>query len=229
MQIGGFQKFSMIDYPNHISAVLFTQGCNFRCPYCHNPELVDPNRMKPALDTEKIMAFLKARKTKLDAVCITGGEPTIQPDIVDFCQQIKDMGYKIKLDTNGSQPNVLEELCFLKLVDFVAMDIKAPLDRYEWVTQVPVPAGAIERSIQILRTFRKEREFRTTVVHPLLGLVDVEKILGLFIRGETYCLQKYVGKQTLDANPKQYAPFSTMLMHTVSQKAVPLGVNLILR
>jgi pyruvate formate lyase activating enzyme len=229
MKIGGFRKFSMIDYPNHISAVIFTQGCNFRCPYCHNPELVDPARMKPALDTEKVLTFLKSRRTKLDSVCITGGEPTMQPDIIPFCKSIKDMGYKIKLDTNGSFPNILEELCELKLIDFVAMDIKAPIDRYEWVTQVPVEPHSIEKSIQILRKYKKEREFRTTVVHPLLGLSDIEKIMSMFLRGETYCLQRYAGKQTLDANPKQYSPFSYMLMHTVSQKAVPQGVNLILR
>ncbi|HNX01131.1 MAG TPA: anaerobic ribonucleoside-triphosphate reductase activating protein, partial [Candidatus Cloacimonadota bacterium] len=221
--------FSMIDYPNRISAIIFTQGCNFRCPYCHNPELVDPSRMKSPLDNEKILSFLRTRKTKLDAVCITGGEPTLQPDLVDFCREIKEMGYLVKLDTNGSQPHILEELCVYKLIDFVAMDIKAPLDRYEWVTQVPVPEGVIMKSIEILRKFRKEREFRTTVVHPLLGLADIEKIVALFIRGETYCLQKYAGKQTLDSNPKQYQPFSTMLMHAVSQKAVPQGVNLILR
>jgi pyruvate formate lyase activating enzyme len=229
MKIGGFRKFSMIDYPNHISAVIFTQGCNFRCPYCHNPDLVDPARMKPPLDTDNILSFLKMRKLKLDAVCITGGEPTIQPDIVPFCKSIKDMGYKIKLDTNGSVPNVIEELCALKLIDFIAMDIKAPLDRYEWVTQVSIEPKKIEKSIEILRKFRKEREFRTTVVHPLLGLTDIEKILSMFKRGETYCLQRYAGKHTLDANPKQYSPFSYMLMHTVSQKAVPQGVNLILR
>jgi len=219
----------MIDYPNHISAVIFTQGCNFRCPYCHNPDLVDPARMKPALDNEKIISFLKQRRPKLDAVCITGGEPTIQTDIIPFCKELKEMGYKIKLDTNGSMPNVLEELCVYKLVDFVAMDIKAPVDRYEWVTQVPIEANAIQKSITVLRKFKKEREFRTTVVHPLLGLADIEKILSMFIRGETYCLQRYAGKHTLDSNPKQYSPFSYMLMHTVSQKAVPQGVNLILR
>lgn len=134
MQIGGLQKFSLLDYPGKISAVVFTQGCNFRCPYCHNPELVDPARYQECLPEEEIFSFLETRRGKLEAVTVTGGEPTLQKSLAPFLRRIKDMGFLVKLDTNGSRPDVLEELLRQKLIDYIAMDIKAPLEKYEAVT-----------------------------------------------------------------------------------------------
>ncbi len=110
MKIGGLQKISLIDYPGRISAIVFTQGCNFRCPYCHNPELVDPAQYGPILPEEEVFSFLEKRRGKLDAVTVTGGEPTLQPDLDRFLQEIKGMGYLTKVDTNGSNPDVLERL-----------------------------------------------------------------------------------------------------------------------
>jgi pyruvate formate lyase activating enzyme len=134
MKIGGLQKFSLLDYPGKISAVVFTQGCNFRCPYCHNPELVDPERFQECIPEDEIFAFLETRRGKLEAVTVTGGEPTIQNGLSSFVRRIKDMGFMVKLDTNGSRPEVLEELIRHKLIDYIAMDIKAPLEKYEAVT-----------------------------------------------------------------------------------------------
>ena len=128
MNILGIEKLSLVDYPNNVCAVLFTGGCNFKCPFCHNSGIVE-SEFKP-LNNIEILDFLECRKKFLDGVCVSGGEPTLQPDLVDFIRKIKNMGYKVKLDTNGTNPNVLENLISLKLIDYVAMDIKNSLDKY---------------------------------------------------------------------------------------------------
>jgi len=138
MIIGGLQRFSLIDYPGKISAILFTRGCNFRCPYCHNPELVDPQRYAEPWQEEEYWAFLQSRTQKLDAVVVTGGEPTLQEDLEPFLEKIRKMGFLIKLDTNGSNPDVLKDLLSANLVDYIAMDIKAPLEKYSEVAKVPI-------------------------------------------------------------------------------------------
>ncbi|HEC86320.1 MAG TPA: anaerobic ribonucleoside-triphosphate reductase activating protein, partial [Thermoplasmatales archaeon] len=138
MIIGGFQRFSLIDYPGKICAIIFTQGCNFRCPYCHNPELVNPKLFQEPIDENDIFRFLEMRKGKLDAVEITGGEPTLQPDLIEFMRKIKAMGFLIKLDTNGTNPEVVEKIIKNKLVDYIAMDVKAPLEKYEKVVRAKV-------------------------------------------------------------------------------------------
>ena len=118
MKIGGFQKFSLLDYPGQLAAIIFTQGCNFRCPYCHNPRLVDPQRYGKRISNSKIVEFLQKRLGRLDSVSITGGEPTLQKDLIPFIRMLKKMGYKIKLDTNGSHPEVIEKLVAEDLVDY---------------------------------------------------------------------------------------------------------------
>ncbi|OQX50761.1 MAG: anaerobic ribonucleoside-triphosphate reductase activating protein [Candidatus Cloacimonas sp. 4484_209] len=133
MKIGGFQKVSLIDYPGKICAIVFTRGCNFRCPYCHNPELVLPENYSPLIPEEEIFSFLEKRRGKLDAVEITGGEPTLQEDLTEFIRKIKEMGFLVKLDTNGSFPSVLEKVIYSGLVDYIAMDVKAPLEKYRQV------------------------------------------------------------------------------------------------
>src|SRR6056297_2585563 len=127
MIIGALQKTSLIDYPGEISAVIFTRGCNFRCPYCHNPELVDKKRYTTALEINEVLTFLENRKGLLDGVVITGGEPTIYGDLPEFLLKIKQMGYLVKLDTNGTNPAMMRRVIDLNLVDYIAMDYKAPL------------------------------------------------------------------------------------------------------
>ena len=129
MKIGGLQKVSLIDYPGLICATIFLQGCNFRCSYCHNPELVNPQLFSPGLEEKEVLDFLKTRRGTLDGVTITGGEPTIQDDLASFIKKIKKLGFVIKLDTNGSQPQIIKALLDEKLLDFVAMDIKGPLGK----------------------------------------------------------------------------------------------------
>jgi pyruvate formate lyase activating enzyme len=197
MRIGGFQKISLIDYPRKISSVIFTCGCNFRCPYCHNPELVMPEIFPEPVNEKDIFLFLKEKKEKVDGVVITGGEPTIHPDLPRFMRGIKKMGYLIKLDTNGSNPEMLDRIIKYGLVDYIAMDIKAPLTKYSKITQTNVDIEKIARSIQLIFESGIEYEFRTTVVKELLNIEDILDI-GSMIRGaKLYVLQRFIPSKTL--------------------------------
>lgn len=197
MKIGGLQKISLIDYPGRISAIVFTQGCNFRCPYCHNPELVDPAQYGPILPEEEVLSFLKNRRGKLEAVTITGGEPTLQVDLEGFLRQIKTMGYLIKVDTNGSNPAALERLIRGRLVDYLALDVKGPLRKYGQITKVMVETAKIRRSIELITSSEIEHEFRTTVVRSQLDKYDLIDTAKLIKRG-LYFLQPYVPLKCLD-------------------------------
>jgi len=198
MKLGGWQGVSLIDYPDNVCAVLFTQGCNFKCPYCHNPELVDPKRFQECLPQEDVLSLLQKRKGKLDAVSITGGEPTIQSDLVEYVKRIKDIPYLVKIDTNGSHPEVLEELVKKKLVDYIAMDVKAPLGKYGKITKSRVKTEKIKESIALIKDSGVAYEFRTTVVKSLLTKSDLDKI-GALIRGaDLYVLQRFVPSKALE-------------------------------
>jgi len=198
MLIGGLQKFSLIDYPGKISAIIFTQGCNFRCPYCHNPELVEPVLFQRAMSSKKIFSFLEKRKGKIDAVVVTGGEPTLQKDLLNFIRKIKNMGYLVKLDTNGSNPNIIENMIDKKLVDYIAMDIKAPLQKYEEIVRAEIDTKKIEKSINLIMESGIDYEFRTTLIKSLLSTEDVLNI-GKTIQGaKRYILQKFIPSKTLD-------------------------------
>lgn len=196
MKLGGLQHCSLIDYPGKISAIIFTVGCNFRCPYCHNPELVDETAV--LVSEEEFFSFLERRKNILDAVTITGGEPTMHDDLIPFIQKIKKLGFLVKLDTNGTRPDVIERVQNDALVDYLAMDIKSPLSLYEKITSRPVDTDAIRKSIELLKTGVIPYEFRTTVVKSLLTFEDIEQI-GKDIEGaQTYYLQKFVSTKTLN-------------------------------
>ncbi|MEA5000849.1 MAG: anaerobic ribonucleoside-triphosphate reductase activating protein [Endomicrobiaceae bacterium] len=188
MRIGGFQKFSLIDFPQKTSAIIFTQGCNFRCEYCHNPELVYHNLFKIPISVEEIFSFLELRKKQLDAVVITGGEPTCQDDIEDFIYKIKTIGYLIKLDTNGSNPQILKSIIDKNLIDFIAMDIKAPFDKYSYLTCVPVDIEKIRSSIDIIKNSKIKFEFRTTYDTSKLFPSDIERI-KVFFKEKNYRIQ----------------------------------------
>ena len=198
MIIGGLHKFSLIDYPGKISAIVFTRGCNFRCPYCHNPELVDPQRYAEPWQEEEFWAFLQSRTQKLDAVVVTGGEPTLQEDLQPFLEKIRKMGFLIKLDTNGSNPDVLKDLLSANLVDYIAMDIKAPLEKYSEVTKVPVDKPDIEKSIELIKQSNVDHEFRTTIAKNILSKEDVVNIAKMLQGEKLYILQRCVPKKILD-------------------------------
>ncbi len=218
MNIGGWQRVSLIDYPEKICAILFTQGCNFRCPYCHNPELVDPDLFHECLAEEDIFSFLKRRKGKLDAVSITGGEPTIQPDLVRFIERIKDISYLIKIDTNGSHPEVLEKLINRKLLDYIAMDVKAPLGKYRTIARSNVEPDKIQKSIEMIMDSGVGYEFRTTVVKSLLNKRDLQKIASLIKDARLYVLQKFIPSKSLHTRFSGEATYSDEDFEALKEK-----------
>lgn len=196
MRLGGLQKTSLIDYPEKIAAIVFTIGCNFRCPYCHNPELVDETAKE--LSESDFFSFLKSRVGLLDAVTITGGEPTVHADLVSFIQKIKEFGFLVKLDSNGTNPDTLLYLIENKLVDYIAMDIKSPLEKYTATVARPTDIQKIKRSIELLLENKVPYEFRTTVVKALLTPADFHDI-GSLIRGaKRYYLQKFIPTKLLN-------------------------------
>ena len=208
MKIGGLQKVSLIDYPGEISSIIFLQGCNFKCPYCHNPELVDSKLFSPCLQEKNVLEFLETRIGKIDAVTITGGEPTIQNDLIPFIKRIKKMGFAVKLDSNGSRPEVIQKLLSEKLLDFIAMDIKAPLTKYEKIVRVPLKTDSIKESIKIILKTKIPHEFRTTAIQSLHSENDILKIAQLISGARSYTLQKFVPTKTLDKKYLKAKPFS---------------------
>jgi len=206
MLIKGIQKQTILDYPGKLACTIFTFGCNFRCGFCHNPELiVDDGR--PEIKEDEILGFLKDRKDFLDGVCITGGEPTLNKDLPDFISKIKKLGYLVKLDTNGTNPKMLEELIRKNLVDYIAMDIKAPLEFYEKVTNVKVNKDDIQKSVDLIRKFGNY-EFRITVVPGLFDEDSARKI-GEWLNGsKDFYIQQFRGIKTLDKNFVGKKPFS---------------------
>lgn len=198
MKIGGLQKFSLLDYPKELSAIVFTQGCNFRCPYCHNPELVLPNLYGEPLSNEEVLRFLYRRRQKLTAVVVTGGEPTLQEDLLIFLKILKAMHYKVKLDTNGSRPETLKELIEEEVVDYFAMDLKASLDEYPRMCRCDISKDAIEKSMELIRYSGVPYEFRTTVAQELLFEGDLFKIRRMLKPNDRYYLQNCNYTTTLD-------------------------------
>ncbi|MDR0291796.1 MAG: anaerobic ribonucleoside-triphosphate reductase activating protein [Elusimicrobium sp.] len=190
MKIGGLIKTSLVDYPGCVSAVIFTQGCNMRCAYCHNPELVYPDMLLDPYDEGAVLDFLAKRKSALDGVVITGGEPTVQPDLVGFMAKVKSMGYKIKLDTNGSMPDALEKIFELKLADCVAMDIKAPFGKYEETAGVKVDLNNISKSMALIVASGIEYEFRTTFDKSILNKEDIDVISATLPEKTRFVLQE---------------------------------------
>ena len=176
MQISGLQKMTLLDFPGKVACTVFLSGCNFRCPYCHNAELLD-GRIEPLMSVEEFLSFLKKRVGLLDGVCVSGGEPTLHPGLKELLGQIKAMGYAVKLDTNGSRPAVLKELAEEGLVDYVAMDIKNAPDKYAPTCGLSaMDLAPIEESIRFLLAGKVDFEFRTTVVRELHTAQDIVKI-----------------------------------------------------
>jgi len=213
MLIGGLQKFSLLDYPERVSAIVFTQGCNFRCQFCYNPMLVWPakvgkskyvrafiresgqtagqQKVHPAIKEDDLFVFLESRAGKLDAVVVTGGEPCLQPDLPEFVRKIKNLGFLVKLDTNGSYPEMLARLLEENSIDYLAMDLKAPEEKYKEVTGIKANFKNITKSVKLIMRSGLPYEFRTTVVP---GLIDKEDIadMGKIIKGaDKWYLQNF--------------------------------------
>jgi pyruvate formate lyase activating enzyme len=224
MVIAGIQKVSLADYPGKICSILFTQGCNFRCRYCHNPELVDPTRFGEAMSTEAVLAFLGTRAGRIEGIVITGGEPTLHPDLPELLAAIKSLGLAVKLDTNGSRPTVLESLMERGLVDYLAMDIKAPLAAYERVARVPVAEADIARSITLVLRSGLPHEFRTTHLPSLLSAEDVTGI-GRLVQGcRAFFLQAFRPTKALDPAVLGEAATDAATLAALAATLVAMGV-----
>jgi len=202
MLIGGIQTLTLLDFPGKVATTIFTAGCNFRCGYCHNPELVLPELIKKNQDNlipeKKFFNFLKSRENFLDGVAITGGEPTLQPDLVGFITKIKAMGLLVKLDTNGTNPEMIKELISQNLVDYYAMDVKHPLDIYDKITSTPFTAKIFQKSINLIRNSGIDHEFRTTVIAEYHTPEIIEKIAKTVQGCHLYTLQNFRPDYTLD-------------------------------
>jgi len=190
MVFGGIQKSTLIDYPGKVACVLFFSGCNFHCPYCHNPELAKGVALEKWPE-QVAFDFLEQRKGFIEGVVISGGEPSLHPDVIRVCQTIRQMGYPIKLDTNGSRPDVLEKLISRGLVDYVAMDIKTVPERYPQYIQKDCNTEAITSSIRLIKTSGVSHEFRTTCIRPLIDKHIMERICGLIQGADLYVLQQF--------------------------------------
>ena len=191
MNISGIQKMTLLDFPGRCACTVFFSGCNLRCPFCHNASLVLDNPA-PAMTEGDFFTFLKKRKGLLDGVCVTGGEPTLRKDLPDFIRKIKEMGYLVKLDTNGSNPKMLNELLSENLPDYVAMDIKNCPDRYAATCGGPDILPHVEECLDLLRNSPVEWELRTTCVKPFHDC-DAMEAIGKWLRGtEHYYLQAFV-------------------------------------
>ncbi len=190
MNIQGYQKLTLLDFPSKMACTVFTGGCNLRCPFCHNASLVnDPNAYSSSAD--EVLEYLKKRKGILDGVCITGGEPLLQPDLEDYIKNIKALGYSVKLDTNGYLPDRLERLLQTDLVDYVAMDIKSSKENYGKATGVDIDIKKIEKSVELLKNGSIPYEFRTTVVKGIHSVEDLRKTAEWIKGTKKYFLQKY--------------------------------------
>jgi pyruvate formate lyase activating enzyme len=228
MEIGGLQKLTLIDYPGRLAATVFLCGCNFRCPFCYSKELVLPEKIKkqPRIPEKDFFDFLKERKGLLEGIVICGGEPTIHKDLPDFCEKIKKLGYLVKLDTNGSNPGMLKKLINEKLakrnslssltslprsgsslIDYVAMDIKAPKEKYSEAAGVKVNIKKIQESIDILKKGKVDYEFRTTIAPPILEKEDILKIVQWIRPAKKYYLQNFRAEKTIDPKFEKIKPY----------------------
>lgn len=221
MELKGWVRTSLIDYPDHIATVLFTGGCNLCCPMCHNADLVLRPRELETLPEDDIWEFLARRSGMVDGVVITGGEPTLQPDLPQLLERLQERGLHVKLDTNGTHPDVLKTLLSKGLVTYVALDVKAPLEKYPLLCGTPkVDTGRISGSITMLQESNIDHEFRTTVVPGLLDGDDIEAIARWIKGAKRYVLQQFRPVNTLDPSLEAATPYSPADLQAMARRAL---------
>jgi len=221
IQIGGLQKLTLIDYPGRIATTVFLVGCNFRCPFCYSSEIVLPEKIKkqPKILAKDFLKFLKERKKLIEGVVLCGGEPTISKGLIPLIKKIKKMGFSVKLDTNGSDPGVLKKLIDEKLVDYIAMDIKGPKEKYSEFVGRKVDVKKIQKSIDILKQGKTDYEFRSTVVLSLHTKEDVIE-MAKWIRGaKRYYLQNFRPEKTINPEFEKIKPYPQEYLLEI-QKAI---------
>lgn len=202
MLVSGLQKLSLLDYPGKVACVVFTPGCNLRCGFCHNPEFVLPEKLLSIkasfLEEREFFDFLKKRQGILDAVSICGGEPTMHQDLPDFCRRIKELGFLVKLDTNGSHPEILAHLLEKNLIDYVAMDVKHIWSKYQEITGRDIEISKYQESIKLIIDSAPDYEFRTTVIDGVHSQEDILEIASYIQGAKAYYLQNYRPGEVLD-------------------------------
>ncbi|MDO8639682.1 MAG: anaerobic ribonucleoside-triphosphate reductase activating protein [bacterium] len=210
LQIGGIQKTTLIDYPGRVAATIFLCGCNFRCPFCYSSELVLQKKiiLQPKISEKELFGFLKKRKRLLEGVVICGGEPTINKELPDFVKKIKDFGFLVKLDTNGSNPGMLKKLIDLKMIDYVAMDIKAPFGKkYKQATGAKINLNDIKKSVGIIKGSGIDYEFRSTIVpgiHTKEDIIQIAKDIG---PARKFFLQNFRPEKTINSDLEAVRPY----------------------
>ncbi|MDN5347934.1 MAG: pyruvate formate lyase activating enzyme [Clostridia bacterium] len=228
--VRGLQKTSLVDFPGEVCTTLFWGGCNLRCPWCHNADLVLRPWALPRLEIQEILGFLTERRSWSQAVCLTGGEPALDPELPAFVLKLKERGFKVKLDTNGTRPEVLSQLIDQDLLDYIAMDVKAPPDKYGMLAGVKVDLKAIRESIDIIRASEVAYEFRTTVVPGLLLEEDLLAI-GRWLGGaKRYVLQQFrPAGSLLDENYRGINPYPEEFLHRAAARLRPICGEVICR
>lgn len=221
VEIKGLEKFAPRDFPGHISSTVFLGGCNFRCPFCHNSDLVLRPEILPTFPLDYFLSFLDSRKGWLEGICISGGEPLLHDDLETLLILIKDRNLLVKIDINGSFPSRLEDLIQKKLVDHIAMDVKAPLARYQEVTRATVNEEDIVRSVDIIKNSDLGYVFRTTLVPGLVGPEDIKKICQVLEGANIFQLQQFVPLNTLDSQYLQKKPYRREKVQGLAKIAEP--------
>ena len=209
MIIAGLQKLSLVDYPGVVCAVIFTQGCNFRCGYCQNPDLIPsfPTQTQSDCDEQEVFSFLNQRKGMIEGLVITGGEPTLQKDLPAFIRKVKEIGLKVKLDTNGANPDLLEKLLKEDIIDYAAVDIKTVPSKYSLVSDDKDVAARLTRTLHLLMLAQIPYEFRTTCVPGVVDAHDFEEIGDIVKGAARYCLQQFRADITLDKKFQTIKPY----------------------
>jgi pyruvate formate lyase activating enzyme len=217
----GLQRLSLIDYPGKLCATIFTAGCNFRCPYCYNEDIILNYPEMPKISEDKIIEFLHPRLGFLDGVCVTGGEPTIHRELPKFLGRLKSIGSLVKLDTNGSRPKALAYVMEKGLVNYIALDVKVPLGRYEETVRYRVKPEGLKETIKLIRRSGIDHEFRTTVVPGLLDGDDLEEIARTLAGSKRYVLQQFRPGKTLCPDFKDVKPYSEAEMRQFRDRVAP--------
>ena len=212
LPIKGLQKLSLIDYPGKLCATVFVGECNFRCVFCYNIDLVLRPEELATISEEEALVFLSDRKNFLDGICVSGGEPTIHMELPLFLSKVKALGYLVKVDTNGSRPDMLKRLIEDRLVDYIAMDVKAPLKDYERIVRTPVETGALRKSVHIIRNSNIDYELRTTVVPGLVGEKELIEIAREHKSSKRFVIQQFRPGRTLDECFKDTIPYPTTML-----------------
>lgn len=222
--IKAFQKTSLIDYPGKIVSTVFFQGCNFRCPFCHNPDLVLPDRFTDErISPDAIISHLVENRMYLDGICITGGEPTLSHELIEFLRKVKKENFLIKLDTNGTNPEILKKIISERLVDYIAMDIKGPFDKYGLIVGMDVEIPHLKESIDMIKESKITYEFRTTVIPALHSHLDVIETVRQLNGCDRFTIQQFRPEKTLDESFSKEQSFSRTELEEIRKEILAKG------